>query len=150
MVIKMNRFLYKFLSWKYPIFIRNIVIGIIYLLKPKEYSQFYQDNTSKEYWYSCAHLLCKVGYKNNKDILEIMFKWLQDVNWPGSNEIFYYLVTVDKTVFMEYYQKAIVQAISDNDDIWIENLAYFVVERGLKLSDFTNRRIYELLVKSQT
>lgn len=97
---------------------------------------------SKEYWESAAKVLLKMGYPRIKEAIPGLLVWLQDINWPGSNVVMELLRTIPKAEFVPYFEDAVKEALSSDDEIWIENLSYFLLQLNLKENDFTSKDVY--------
>lgn len=69
---------------------------------------------SKNYWRNAAIVLKKIGYPRVKSIIPELLEWIQDMNWPGAQEIVDLLITVDDEV-VPYVKKV----LRSGDGIWI-------------------------------
>lgn len=99
-------------------------LGIEQLLKliNNDLYQLVQPQGRKEIWEKCAKLLISIGYPRNKLIVADLFKWLQDMNWPGSLSIRNFLITLPNDDFIFFYNQALLSAQEDSDEEWICNL----------------------------
>ncbi|CAM3054870.1 DUF5071 domain-containing protein [Hathewaya histolytica] len=134
------------LSWNLSLDIQEEAIcniASIIDLNPKELLQ----PGSKEYWQNAAKVLFKLGYPKIREVIPGLLRWLQDINWPGSNIVMEVLGTIPKHVFIPYLEDAVIESLSEDDDIWIEGLSYFLEQFDLKESNFTSKEVYLALVK---
>jgi hypothetical protein len=69
---------------------------------------------SKNHWRNAAIVLKEIGYPRVKAIIPELLQWIQDMNWPGAQEIVDLLVTIDDKIVP--YVK---QALKSGDGIWI-------------------------------
>lgn len=69
---------------------------------------------SKSYWKNAAIVLKKIGYPRVKAIIPELLKWIQDMNWPGAQEIVDLLITIDDEI-VPYVKKV----LKSGDGIWI-------------------------------
>lgn len=99
-------------------------LGVEQLLKliNNDLYQLVQPQGRKEIWEKCAKLLINIGYPRNKLIVADLFKWLQDMNWPGSLSIRNFLITLPNDDFNFFYNHALLSAQEDSDEEWICNL----------------------------
>ena len=100
-----------------------------------ELLDYYCNNESYENLFFCqcgpkfsweieAKILTRRGYPLVEDVIEKLFEWLQDLNWPGADIIFDFLLELPSDVFNYYFQLAIDKANATNDEDWIINLGY--------------------------
>lgn len=82
---------------------------------------------SKSYWRNSAIVLKKIGYPRVKSIIPELLEWIQDMNWPGAQEIVALLITIDDEIVS--YVK---QVLKSGDGIWIIWLLSEVVSRWSK------------------
>ena len=81
----------------------------VYLILPGKYiaeqingkEVFYKDLSDKSRWENAAKTLVKIGWPKIEHILEPMFIWLLDPNWPGSEMIYTFLQTLPKNVLLQ-------------------------------------------------
>lgn len=79
---------------------------------------------SKSYWRNAAMVLKKIGYPRVKAIIPELLEWIQDMNWPGAQEIVDLLITADDEI-VPYVKKV----LKSGDGIWIIWLLSEVVSK---------------------
>jgi len=79
---------------------------------------------SKSYWRNSAIVLKKIGYPRVKLIIPELLEWIQDMNWPGAQDIADLLSTIDDEIVP--YVK---QVLKSGDGIWIIWLLSEVVSK---------------------
>lgn len=103
-------------------------------------------NGSKYFWQIEARILLKRGYPKVQDIINNLFEWLQDLNWPGSNEIIDLLLMIPKEEFIKGIEYSIEQAQKDKDYDWIMNMKYICEKKKLTINDFNNQDLYQIMI----
>jgi hypothetical protein len=97
---------------------------------------------SKSYWSNAAIVLKRIGYPGVKSIIPELLEWIQDMNWPGAQEIADLLITVDDEI-VPYVKKV----LKSGDGIWIIWLLSEVVSKWNKnLKKQIKDELYELSV----
>jgi hypothetical protein len=97
---------------------------------------------SKCYWKNAAIVLKRIGYSRVKSIIPELLEWIQDMNWPGAQEIVDLLITVDDEI-VPYVKKI----LKSKDGIWIIWLLSEVVSKWNKdLKKQIKDDLYELSV----
>lgn len=100
----------------------------------------------KIFWEVEAEILVKNGYPKVKDSISYLFRWLQDLNWPGVEEITSLLLSFPTNEFVVGLEYAIVQAFKTNDDEWLINLQDIASQKQLKREDFNHSELFEKLM----
>ena len=100
----------------------------------------------KIFWEVEAEILLKKGYSKVKDSISYLFRWLQDLNWPGAEEITSLLLSFPTNEFVANLEYATVQAFTTNDDEWLINLQYIARQKQLKRGDFNHLELFEKLM----
>ena len=100
----------------------------------------------KIFWEVEAEILLKKGYSKVKDSISYLFRWLQDLNWPGAEEITSLLLSFPTNEFVAGLEYAIVQAFTTNDDEWLINLQDIARQKQLKKEDFNHLELFEKLM----
>lgn len=103
----------------------------------------------KEYWENAAIVLLKIGYPKVEVVIPGLFVWLQDMNWPGAMIVFEILESLPKNVIVPYLERAVSEALSMNDEIWIENMSSFLKHFDLRESDFKSKEAFLALLVAQ-
>lgn len=97
---------------------------------------------SKNNWSNAAIVLKQIGYPRVKSIIPELLEWIQDMNWPGAQEIADLLTTIDDEIVP--YVK---QILKSGDGIWIIWLLTEVVSRwGKDLKYLIKDNLYELSI----
>lgn len=99
----------------------------------------------KIFWQVEAEILYKRGYPKIKDILNSLFEWLQDLNWPGSDTIINLLMEVPNAEFMKAMEYSLKRASQLQDLEWIYNLKIFLDRGKIKENDFKDYNLYGML-----
>jgi hypothetical protein len=137
----MNNNMLLHLNWNLPLDIQDDAVckmASMIDINPKDLLQ----PVSKEYWENAAKVLLKMGYPRIREAIPGLLIWLQDINWPGSNEVMELLKTIPKAELVPYLDDAVKEAISSDDEIWIENLSYFLLQLKLNENDFASKDVY--------
>ena len=100
----------------------------------------------KIFWEVEAEILLKKGYSKVKDSISYLFRWLQDLNWPGAEEITSLLLSFPTNEFVAGLEYAIAQAFTTNDDEWLINLQDIARQKQLKKEDFNHLELFEKLM----
>ena len=101
----------------------------------------------KSCWENAAQILKSKGCENTKEIIDLLFLQLRDLNWPGSKQILGLLRTFPHDLFQPAYEGAICSAIRTKDDEWLDYLAIFIYEKKVDEKEFTNKSLYDILKK---
>lgn len=75
----------------------------------------------KKYWKSFAKILIKRGLNRTTDVRAAMLIWLQDINWPGSDLIWNY-VLANVSEFKDALKECVIFSITENDEAWLNAL----------------------------
>ena len=98
----------------------------------------------KKYWRSFAKILTSRKLENTPEIYKKLLIWLQDINWPGSDIIFNFVVE-NINDFSYSIKETLLEALYNNDDVWIISILTAVYKnKGL-----TNKEINGQLEKVQ-
>lgn len=77
----------------------------------------------KNVWDNCAKILSNRNDEELRPYLIDLFRWLQDLNWPGALYIFDRLKNYSDTKSFDYaYDHCMQIAKSLGDETWIDNL----------------------------
>lgn len=137
----MDKNLFMNLSWDVPLDSQEkaiVQLASMENLDPKSLLQ----PLGKEYWENAAKILRSMGYPRISDVIEGLFAWLQDLNWPGSMIIIEILKSLPENVFVQYLELAVKDAIETDDEIWLSNLSTLFSEMELTEDDFESKDIY--------
>lgn len=99
----------------------------------------------KSCWENAAKILKMMGYEKTKALSYDLFKWLQDLNWPGASIIIELLTSYPNEAFLPYYEKAISEAIKTRDDPWLDYLSFFTYCGKISPSEFSNPYFYKIM-----
>ena len=78
-------------------------------------------------------------------IIDKLFMWLQDMNWPGAETIFSYLVSAAPEKWILNYERAVECAINENDDDWLYSLNKIFLLLDMPKEIFTDEKIYNYI-----
>lgn len=124
--------IFEMLSWNSDIETQKK--GILEAEKITHLSVLLQPIESKSVWENCAKVLVS---KNNKE-LEIylidLFKWLQDMNWPGAYIIYDRLQKMPFKFIKFAYKFSLNMAIKTEDRMWRDTLKNFYIEIKNKIN----------------
>ena len=78
----------------------------IYLVLPDKYTtcnsnnqiKYYKQGTGKSRWENAAKTIVKIGWPKVDKIIVPLFIWLLDPNWPGSELIYNFILSLPKNV----------------------------------------------------
>jgi hypothetical protein len=113
------------LSWdRSPVLQLEAIHGIVAdeMLDP---SLLLQDNIPKSCWKNAALILAQWGSPRIDGVVPDLFRWLQDMNWPGALEVLVLLYDLPEEITKGPLQDAIAKARETSDDEWMDNLTYF-------------------------
>lgn len=96
-------------------------------------------------WYYEALVLTKRGYPKIIDVIPKLFVWLEDMNWPGAEEVWKILSTLPRDILIENFEQATVKAVEDNDYGWMYWLYEFAKENNIKATDLKNKKLYTII-----
>ena len=112
--------IFEYLSWDNSDDIQRL--GIDSARRIKNLSVLIMPVETKSIWENCAKVLCE---KNDKE-LEIyyyeLFKWFQDMNWPGADLIYDRFLFVTQGDLLAAFQHSFSEAIQLEDKAWISAL----------------------------
>lgn len=148
----------KILSKLYPVYEANFYLKILKYNNQSdrnsiinEYANGEYDNKMfcrkgmKTFWEIEAKILHKRGFPLVEDVIYDIFEWLQDLNWPGSDEIIDLLLVAPNEVFINGIQYSIKQAIQSNDDEWLLNI-HDVFDKKVDIKNLTWQELYNKAV----
>ncbi len=101
----------------------------------------------KEYMDNAARILSTCTFERVEAVIMDLYRWLQDLNWPGAMTILNLLISFPKKKTIKYFEKAVLEAIEMNDESWLDNLSYFTRFSNYSYEDFDNKELYELMMK---
>lgn len=110
--IELNEYI-KNLNWEVPQYLQDYAISRLINIEDSKLYLLLQP-ISKGHWKNAAIVLNKIGYPRVKSIIPGLLQWIQDMNWPGAQEIADLLVTIDDKI-VPY----VTQALKSGDGIWI-------------------------------
>lgn len=107
---------------------------------------------SKKYWKAFAEILISRGISRIADVQEDILIWLQDINWPGSDLIWSFVLK-NFSEFSESLKKCINLAISTDDLAWLNAMLALVykskgysdkkISEKLSKTDYSTKQLYE-------
>ena len=86
---------------------------------------FLQDCLLGDRMSNASIILVKWGSPRIDAIIPGLFRWLQDLNWPGASEVLVLLYDLSEEKTAIPLQDAIAEAKRTNDVEWLEYLEYF-------------------------
>lgn len=100
---------------------------------------------SKYYFQYAAQVIIKRGYPKVEDVIPQLFVWLQDINWPGSYDIYQFLCTIPKEAILKYFEETVNEAYNNRDEGWLYYLQQLMYEQNITEKDFKNKNLFEVL-----
>ncbi len=101
--------------------------GIEEAKKIRHLSVLFQPMESKSVWENCAKVLADKSDEELKLYLIDMFKWLQDMNWPGADIIYGRLREMPFEFIKTEYNICLLSAKGSGDSVW-EKVLYDFAE----------------------
>ena len=145
----MENELLKDLMWGADAFKQEKAIKILSSMEDLNLEILLQPSLGKGCWENVAKVLYIVGYPRVMEVIDGLFEWLQDMNWPGVDIVIEILKLIPKEIFIENLEKCVKKAINEKDEEWIYSLAQLIELFNLHEKDFTASEIYKLLIKSR-
>lgn len=97
---------------------------------------------SKSYFPYAAKVIIKRGYSEVEDVIPELFVWLQDINWPGSYDIFQFLCSIPKDAILKYFEDTVKEAADAKDEGWLYYLQQLMYHFKLTENDFKNKSLF--------
>lgn len=88
-------------------------------------SVLFQPIESKSVWENCAKVLAGKRDEELELYLFDMFRWLQDMNWPGAEIIYDRLLAMPADMLAWRFQRSLADAVALKDSPWIDSLSAF-------------------------
>ena len=101
--------------------------------------------TRKSEWPQAVQIINSLGYPQNKEALPYLMELLLDPNWPGSQDAMSVLSKVEKSCLLPLIEKAIHDAYSSQDDLWLLGIQMLVDITKISRKDFANQDLFTLL-----
>jgi len=101
----------------------------------------------KKYFHYCAEILRLRGYPKIQDVIPELLMWMQDINWPGSYEIFQLLCTIPKHVFLPHFKEILERAYLGHDLTWLSWLYLFLEPFQISQEEIQNENLFNILIK---
>jgi hypothetical protein len=99
----------------------------------------------KMYWDNAALVLTRMSCERLLPVMDGLFEWIADLNWPGADTVFELLESLPANVFMPSFEKAARQAILEKTPAWRNNLCLFISRGKAKREDFMDASLYDKL-----
>ena len=98
--------------------------------KIKNLSVLFQPIESKSIWENCAKVLASKDDEKLSFYLLDLFKWLQDLNWPGADIIYERLLKMPKQHIETAHRISLSIAENSKDMVWEKALLDFYKDLG--------------------
>lgn len=86
---------------------------------------FVQPPIDKKYWRNCAKIVAQHSDTELNGVLTYLFRWIADLNWPGSEIILERLNAFERTLEFEMSKNAAIHnAKIENNTMWLYNLGF--------------------------
>lgn len=118
------------------------------IVKDSKYDNLYFADISKlakHYFPYAAQVIIKRGYPKIDNVIPELFVWLQDINWPGSYEIYKFLCSLPKEAILKYFENTVNVAYMDHDEGWLYYLQQIMYHFKFVKQDFRNKKLFEIL-----
>ena len=93
----------------------------------------------KRYWRSFARVLISRGIERIADVKKELLIWLQDVNWPGSAEVFQFIL-FNLLSFQDEIKISMLEAVKTKDEAWFSALWLLLYQKqGLTEAEIAAR-----------
>lgn len=109
---------------------------------------FIQNGIKSWKWEYQAQVLKKRGFPEIQDVLDEMFVWLQDMNWPGAYTVVDILSNIPRNVMIKHFKNATEKAVKDNDIGWLYWLREFMEKNDIKIQELNDNELYKILISS--
>lgn len=141
----MNENILKNLSWNTSIKEQNIAINEIASMNNINLNELLQP-MDKEYWENAAKVLSIIGYPRIEVVIQGLFRWLQDLNWPGAMIVMDLIKTIPRNVVIPYIESSAIEALNTNDEVWLCNMSTFIKYFKIKEDDFVLKNVFNTLL----
>lgn len=118
------------------------------IARDSKYNNLYFADISmfaKHYFPYAAQVIIKRGYPNVDDVIPELFVWLQDINWPGSYEIYKFLCSLPKEAILKYFENSVSMADMDLDWSWLYYLQQIMCHFKFTERDFKDKKLFDVL-----
>lgn len=99
----------------------------------------------KMYWDNAALVLSRMSHDRLAPVMDGLFEWIADMDWPGADTVFELLESLPAGVFMPPYERAARQAVLKIRPAWQNNLCLFISRGKAKREDFSDASLYDRL-----
>lgn len=137
---------FKLLSDYSPKIIQELTVFFLSCITPKYLGIYIRPQNNKICWKNCAKIFIKVGFPSNSLYINELLIWLQDMNWPGAQEIFDYLSNIHSKDILKYFDIALKNAISTNDEDWVYSLSR-LYDKSFSKHDLLDKNIIDKMRK---
>lgn len=145
----MENELLKDLMWDADVSKQGEAIKTLSSMKDLNLEILLQPSLGKSCWENAARVLYIIGYPRVMKVIDGLFEWLQDMNWPGVDIVIDILKLMPKEIFIENLEKCVKKAINAKDEEWIYSLAQLIELFNLDEKDFKSSKVYKVLMKSR-
>lgn len=114
---------YDKLSWTTPEAERQAAIAALMADPDRiDFRLLLRPSGRKDVWEHAAEVLRQFGFPRLAEHLPSLLEWLQDLNWPGAQDVLDLLGQADPAVVEPELREAMVKARSEGDEDWLTNL----------------------------
>ena len=99
----------------------------------------------KKYWRSFARILICRGIERLKDVKTELLIWLQDVNWPGFEEICKFVLS-NFSEFKVAVMHSVIKALNEKDDGWFYSL-WIILFKSKNMTEFEISKNMKMIKK---
>jgi hypothetical protein len=130
---------------------RSVIVEKIRNIENEQFKYFIKYGPKADWW-NQAKILIALGFPRIKPILNTLFEWLQDMNWPGAVEIQEnLLLKISKSELISCLDIVLRKAYWEGDSEWIYWLTLFVEKAGINRKDFAEAdNAYDIITLYET
>jgi len=99
------------------------------------------------YWYQTALVLERFCFDDVRFIVKDLFRWLEDINFPGAREVMYFLASFDKGKLIKDLEEVMEDILEKNDDCWAYGVVCYLSRAGCNREDFRTPELYDKIMK---
>lgn len=126
---------------------KDEIVGKLKNMKIEQFKYLLQFGPKNDWWVQ-SEILIALGYPYIEPILDKLFEWLKDMNWPGALDIQeQILLKIDKTELVSSLDSALHVAYGEGDSEWIYWLTIFAEKANISRNDFSQcNNAYDIIL----
>lgn len=79
------------------------------------------------------------------DVIDRLFVWLQDMNWPGAEIIYDYFLSCPYDNWIKSFERKVREALSEDDDEWLSSLQKLFWDMNPNEEAFTDVEVFHFI-----